>query len=151
MNPSPILIYAAWAALAGATVPVMASLNGTLGRSIGAPFHAAVFSVAVAFAGVALTLLISRAPMPSIAAMGAAPKLAWFGGLGMAFYALTVTFLAPRFGIGNVVICVVVAQLVVSSLIDQFGLFGAPVHPIEMKRAGGLVLLAIGAGLVALK
>ena len=45
----------------------------------------------------------------------------------------------------------VVAQLVMSSTIDQFGLFGAPIHTIDLKRAGGLLLLAGGAALVAMK
>jgi uncharacterized membrane protein YdcZ (DUF606 family) len=38
-----------------------------------------------------------------------------------------------------------------SSLIDQFGLFGAPVHVVDLKRAAGLLLLAGGATLVAIK
>jgi uncharacterized membrane protein YdcZ (DUF606 family) len=47
--------------------------------------------------------------------------------------------------------CVVIAQLVMSTLIDQFGLFGAPVHVVDLKRAAGLALLGCGAALVALR
>jgi transporter family-2 protein len=146
-----MIIYALWAALAGALIPVMASFNGTLGRTTGAPFHAALISVAVAFAGVAATLAIARPAMPTMAALAAAPKYAFFGGVAMGFYALTVTFITPRFGVGNVVICVVVAQLVMSSAIDHFGLFGAPVNLMDLRRAAGLALLAAGAALVAIR
>jgi transporter family-2 protein len=151
MNASTLIVYALWSAVAGALIPVMASFNGTLGRTTGAPFHAAVIAVGVAFAVALATLLVSRAPTPSLEQLGAAPKFAYFGGIAMAFYALTVTFVTPKFGVGNVVICVVVAQLIMSSLIDQFGLFGAPVYAIYLKRAAGLGLLAVGAALVALR
>lgn len=145
------VIYALWAALAGALIPVMASLNGTLGRTTGAPYHAALVSVALAFATVLTTLLVVRPAMPTMAALASAPKIAFFGGIAMAFYALTATFLTPKFGVGNLVICVVVAQLVMSSAIDQFGLFGAPVHLMDLRRAAGLGLLAVGAVLVAIR
>ena len=65
--------------------------------------------------------------------------------------ALPPVLVSATLGVGNVVMCVVVAQLVMSSLIDQFGLFGAPVYAIDLKRAAGLVLLAGGAALVAIK
>lgn len=145
------IVYALWAAVAGAAIPVMASLNGTLGRTTGAPFYAALISVGVAFLGLAATLLVARPAMPSAAALSAAPKIAFFGGLAMAFYSLTVTFVTPKFGVGNVVMCVVVAQLIMASLIDQFGLFGAPMHPVDLKRMLGLALLGGGAALVAMK
>jgi uncharacterized membrane protein YdcZ (DUF606 family) len=38
-----------------------------------------------------------------------------------------------------------------STLIDQFGLFGAPVFPVDLKRICGLALLAGGAALVAIR
>ena len=151
MKAETLVIYAGWAALAGALIPVMAALQGTMGRSLQSPFHAALIAVGIAFVAVGIVVAVIRPPMPAGALFANAPKLAYFGGIAMAFYATTVTFLTPKFGVGNVVMCVVVAQLVMSSLIDQFGLFGAPVHMVDLKRAAGLVLLAGGAALVAIK
>ena len=151
MKADMLVIYASWAALAGALIPVMAALQGTMGRSLQSPFHAALIGVGIAFVAVGIVFAVMRPAMPSGDLFAAVPKVAWFGGLAMAFYALTVTFLTPKFGVGNVVMCVVVAQLVMSSLIDQFGLFGAPVHMIDIKRGLGLALLAGGAALVAVK
>jgi bacterial/archaeal transporter family-2 protein len=146
-----IAVYAAWAALSGALIPVMAALNGTLGRSIGSPIHASLVAVLLATLAVGLLLLAVRPTAPASEAIRTAPPIAWFGGLAMAFYALSATFLTPRFGVGNFVMCVVLAQLVMSSLIDQFGWFGAPMHPIDLKRAAGLALLGAGAVLVAVR
>jgi transporter family-2 protein len=151
MKVETLVLYAGWAALAGALIPVMAALQGTMGRSLQSPFHAALIGVGIAFFAVGLVFAIARPEMPAGNLFAAAPKLAWFAGLAMAFYALTVTFLTPKFGVGNVVICVVVAQLVMSSVIDQFGLFGAPVYTVDLRRAAGLALLAGGAALVAMK
>ena len=145
------LLYIAWSALAGALIPVMAATNGTLGRLIGNPSYASLVAVLVATAGVALVLLATRPAAPNSAAIASAPLWSWFGGLAIGFYAISATFVSPRFGVGNFIMCVVVAQLVMSSLIDQFGLFGATQHLIDVKRGVGLAALAIGAALVAMK
>ena len=151
MKADTLVFYAGWAALAGALIPVMAALQGTMGRSLQSPFHAALIGVGIAFLAVGITFAVMRPAMPSADLFASVPRIAWLAGLAMAFYALTVTFLTPKFGVGNIVMCVVVAQLIMSSVIDQFGLFGAPVYTIDLKRAAGLALLAGGAALVAIK
>ncbi|MBI1339179.1 EamA-like transporter family protein [bacterium] len=145
MSGGTLAGYIACAALAGALIPVLAALNGTLGRSIGSPLHAAQISVIVAALGVAASMILLRPTTPAASAFAGAPPIAYFGGLAMGFYAVSAAWLAPRFGVGNLVICVVGAQLVMSACIDQFGLFGAPVHPVDLKRAAGLALVAAGA------
>ena len=152
MSMNSLAFYAVWAAVAGALIPVMAAMQGTLGRTIQSPLHASFIAVGMACLG-------RRAGAGGVQAGDASreparvsvPPYAWFGGLAMGFYALSATFVTPSFGVGNFVMCVVVAQLVMATAIDQFGLFGAPVHAIDLKRAAGLALLAGGASLVALK
>lgn len=151
MTLNNLIFFSAWSALAGGLIPVMAAMNGTLGRTIASPIHASLILCFAGTLGVIAVLIAFRPAMPAAESFAKVPPFAWFGGIGMMFYALSATFLAPRFGVGNFVICVVVAQLVASSLIDQFGLFGAPVQPLGIKRLIGLGVLAVGAGLVALK
>jgi transporter family-2 protein len=151
MTMNSMLAYAAWAALAGALIPVMAALQGTLGRTLQSPLHASLIAVGMSFLAVGLVFAAFRPALPASALIAAVPPFAWAGGMAMAFYAISATFLAPRFGVGNFVMCVVVAQLAMSTLIDQFGLFGAPIHTIDLKRVAGLMMLGIGATLVALR
>lgn len=151
MQMNNIALYAGWAALAGALIPVMAALQGTLGRTIASPLHASLIAVGVSFIGVGCVVALFRPALPAANLFAAVPPVAWVGGLAMAFYATSATFVTPNFGVGNFIMCVVVAQLVMSTLIDQFGLFGAPVHAIDLKRAAGLALLAGGAALVAIR
>ncbi len=151
MSVNTLAMYAMWAALAGGLIPVLAATNGALGRAWGSSIHASLMAVGLGVLSLAVLLAVVRPAAPSVDAIRSAPVIAYAGGFIMAFYAISATIVAPRFGVGNFVICVVVAQLVVSSLIDQFGLFGAPVHQVDLKRAGGLLLLGVGAVLVALK
>lgn len=148
---SNLVFLAAWSAIAGALIPVLAANNGALGRAWGAPVHSTLAVVGLAFVAVAVVYAVLRPAGPTMDAMRAAPLIAYSGGLIMAFYALSATFVPPLFGVGNFVMCVVIAQLVMATIIDQFGLFGAPVYQVDVKRAAGLVLLGVGAALVAVK
>jgi transporter family-2 protein len=66
----------------------------------------------------------------------------------MAFYLLTITWVAPRFGVGNAVFCVLLGQMVAASLIDHFGLFGAREVPVTMTRLFGILTMAGGLALI---
>ena len=59
------------------------------------------------------------------------PKYLLLGGFLVAFYVLSVTWIAPRFGVGNAVFCVLLGQMLAASVIDHFGLFGAVARPLS--------------------
>jgi transporter family-2 protein len=136
--------YALWAALAGAFIPVMAVLNARLGRALGEPLHACVvlFAVALVAAGGASLIVTGRLPNPT-ALLGAAP-ITFAGGLIVAFYVVSVTLLAPRFGVGNVILFAMCAQIMVSAAVDHFGLFGVAVRPLNLARVAGILILLAG-------
>jgi transporter family-2 protein len=57
---------------------------------------------------------------------------------------LSVTFIAPHFGVGNAIVVVVFGQLISAAVIDHFGLVGAPIAPLSLMRAAGLSFMALG-------
>jgi transporter family-2 protein len=133
--------------LAGMGIPMLAALNSQLGARIGAPVVAAVVLTLVAFAAVLMALLATGQG----AALGRLVGQPWhlfMAGLFMAFYVLSVTWVAPRFGVGNAVFCVLLGQMVSTGMIDHFGLFGARLNPITLKRALGILTMAGGLLLV---
>ncbi len=140
----PFVRNAVWAALAGAFIPVMAVLNARLGRSLAEPLHASVvlFAVALLAAGAVSLILTGRLPSPT--AVLAAPPLTFAGGAIVAFYVISVTLLAPRFGVGNVILFVMTAQILTAATIDHFALFGAPRRPVGVLRLTGLGILLAG-------
>lgn len=138
----PTTLYAFVMLLAGVAVPLLAALNAALGVRLGSPVAAAAILFSVAFMASLLVLVING---PSaVLGVTKVPKHLLLGGVLIAFYVLSITFIAPRFGVGNAVFFVLLGQLISAALIDQFGLFGNPVSPLSMTRAAGIGLMAAG-------
>jgi transporter family-2 protein len=149
MTVAETLRYAAIMLTAGIGIPVLAALNAQLGQRIASPPAAAAFLFAVALlaASVAMLLTTGAAPLRAVLPQ---PKHLWLGGLLVAFYVLSITWVAPRFGVGNAVFCVLLGQLLSAAAIDQFGLLGAAMRDLTAARIGGIALMAVGL-LLALK
>lgn len=138
-----MLRYAAVMVLAGIGVPIMASLNAQLGARIGSPGVAAIILFVVGLIAATILVLATTGLAPLARVPGQPPYLL-LGGLLVVFYVFTVTAIAPRFGIGNAIFCVLIGQLMSAAAIDHFGLIGAPARPLDAMRIAGLVLMAVG-------
>jgi len=142
--------YALIMLLAGIGIPIMAALNAGLGGKLQSPALAAtiLFFVAAA-ASLLFLLLISGVPASLSAPL--TPFYFYLGGLFVVFYVLSVTWIAPQFGIGNAVAFVLLGQLLSMATIDQFGLMGAQQTSLTLPRLIGLVFMALGVFLVVRK
>jgi transporter family-2 protein len=129
--------YALIMLAAGIGISVLAALNAQLGNRIGSPVAAATILFAVAFFITTLVLLLTSGAI-SLASALAQPLHLFLGGFLVAFYVLSVTWIAPRFGVGNAIFCVLLGQMIAASVIDQFGLFGAIARPISLARGSGI-------------
>jgi transporter family-2 protein len=96
----------------------------------------------------ALTVLVLTGSASALAAVLRQPGHLFLAGLLMCFYAVSVTFVAPRFGVGNAIFFVLLGQMISAAAIDQFGLFGALVRPLTMLRLGGIGLMVAGLFLI---
>ncbi len=65
-------------------------------------------------------------------------------GLIVALYVLTITFLAPRLGVGTAVALIVTGQVLDALLIDHFGLLRSLTFPLTAARLAGAVLMIAG-------
>lgn len=127
---------------AGIGIPVLAALNAALGRSIGAPAVAA--SVLFGVALLASVIAALATDPGAINRLGSAPKYTFLAGLLIAFYVLSITWIAPVIGVGNAIFLVLIGQLISAAVIDHFGLFGAQVTLLTGPRLLGIGLMAIG-------
>ena len=134
--------YAITMLFAGIGIPILAALNAALGKFIGSPIAAATILFSVAFLSTSILLLATGPAIIQNAAN--APKHLFLAGLLVAFYVLSITFIAPKFGVGNAVFFVLLGQLISASLIDHFGLFGASVSPLSLVRSLGISVMALG-------
>ena len=138
------LAYAALAAASGLLIPVMAALNGGLGRLFGNPVWAAALLLLVSAIAAFLFALVSRVPLPGWPVLAGAPRPMYAAGLVVTFYVFTVTYLAPRFGVANTIMFVLLAQLVSAAAIDRLGLFGVPARELSPIRIIGLATMLAG-------
>jgi len=136
-------VFAAVMLLTGIGIPILAALNAGLGIRLGHPMAASVilFGVAllIAIAGAAATGALGH-----LRPTGDVPFHFYLGGIFVAFYVIAVTFIAPRFGVGNAIFFVLVGQLISAATIDHFGLFGAMRSVIDAKRVAGIALMIAG-------
>ena len=136
--------YFIWALLAGAFIPLIGILNARVGRALGEPIYATVI---VFFVAILLALLVSVVFGKSSLTTQNLQNLSPFdfgAGLIVAFYVISATVLAPKIGVANFIVMAVSSQILFSLMIDHFGLFGAPVKPINMAQLFGAIMLLIG-------
>jgi bacterial/archaeal transporter family-2 protein len=133
------------ALVAGALIPVQAAANAALSKSIrgNVPFAALTLFVVAGVATV-LALLVARAPTPTVDSLRAAPWWSYLGGLIVAFYVFSITFLAPRIGVGTAISLIVTGQILAALAIDHFGLLRSLTFPLTPVRLLGAVLMGIG-------
>ncbi|MGA2777226.1 MAG: DMT family transporter [Steroidobacteraceae bacterium] len=138
------MTYAAWAFAAGALIPLMAILNGGLARAAGGTIQATVLLFATGLLASIALAISTAAHIPNLQALVRIAPAHYAGGLIVGFYILSITFLAPRFGVGNAILFAVTAQLLTSAVIDHFALAGAALRPITLVRAAGLIIVVGG-------
>jgi transporter family-2 protein len=129
----------------GALIPVQAASNAALSRSVGGnvPF-AAMTLFLVAAAATAVTVLAAGQGAPSWPDLRHAPWWSYCGGVIVAFYVFTITFLSPRLGVGTAIALVVTGQVVSALAIDHYGLLRSLTVALTPTRVTGAVLMVIG-------
>ena len=92
---------------AGVGVPILAALNAALGQFLGSPVAAVTILLFVAFFTTIIIFFTSSGF--SIDKLVDAPRHLFLGGLFMVFYILSITSIAPNFGVGNAIFFVLLA------------------------------------------
>jgi transporter family-2 protein len=137
-----------FAIAAGSANPAQAGANAQLNKGLGSPVWATLFVYAIGLAGVLILQSVLREAIPSFAS----PALhwwAWTGGLisiGSTVAGLT---LAQRMGSGVFTGLSLTASLLMSVVLDQFGLMGFRTHTASALRITGAGLMVIGIWLIA--
>jgi transporter family-2 protein len=126
----------------GMGIPITAALNAVLGTHLASPVAASAILFGIGF--VLTALVLAFVGLPQGTAFSAVPLWSYAAALGVVFYVLSVTWSAPRIGVGNAIFFVLLGQLIAAATIDHFGLFGALKTTLTAKRAMGLLVMALG-------
>ncbi|MCJ8294227.1 MAG: DMT family transporter [Colwellia sp.] len=137
------IFYALLMCVAGVGIPIMAALNGNLGAKLHSPALATTILFIVGGV-VSLAYLLLSGGMPKPPIKEPIPMYFYFGGLFVIFYILSMTWVAPKFGVGNAISMVLLGQLMSMVVIDHYGLWGALKQTMSMQRLVGLAFMILG-------
>ncbi len=132
------------AVMAGGVLPLQASLNVNLGKTVNQPVFAAFVSFFIGTVGLLIYLFAINFNFSSTHQTFQAHWSVWLAGLLGAFYVTAVIVLTPRIGTTLTFGLIISGQMLISLIIDQFGFMGATVHPINWQRIMGVFLLIGG-------
>lgn len=133
---------------AGVMMPTQAAINNKLAQAVESPVLAAFISFAVGTAALFLYILATGVPLANLALAKNAPLVAWTGGLlGAFFVAATVTVVA-RLDVALTFSLIIAGQMLITLVIDHFGLLGVEVKEINLPRLLGVTLITIGVILI---
>ena len=95
-----------------------------------------------------LLLVMLNPPLPSLAQIKQTPAIYFSGGVYGVIFVTTILMLAPRIGIANTLVATIIGQLIISVILDHFGVFGLLRHPVNGFRLLGCVGLMISLYLI---
>ena len=129
-------------------MPTQAATNNRMAEAVGSPVIAALISFLIGTVALFVYALASGGTMTSLAAARNAPPVAWLGGLLGAFFVTATVALLPRLGVALTFSVIIAGQMVVTLVLDHFGLLGVPVKEISFARIGGMLLITAGVILI---
>jgi transporter family-2 protein len=141
-------LYILLALAAGAMMPTQAATNNKMAVVVDSPILSAFISFFVGTVALFVYVLVSGAPLANIASAKEAPAVAWIGGLLGAFFVTAAVTLVPRLGVAMTFSLIIAGQMIVTLVIDHFGLLGVPVKEVSLARIAGIVLIAAGVVLI---
>lgn len=132
----------------GAVLPTQVAVNSKLAGAVNSAIISAFISFLVGTVALLAYIVITGIPLANAAAARNAPPIAWTGGLLGAFYVAVSIILLPKLGVALTISLVIAGQMLMSLLIDHFGLFGLPEKAISLPRVAGAILIILGAVLI---
>ena len=146
---SSIYLYLLLALVAGAMMPTQAATNNKMAVFLNdSPILAAFISFFVGTIALFIYAIASGSSLGNLALAKNATPVAWVGGLLGAFFVTATVTLVPRLGVAMTFSLIIAGQMIVTLVIDHFGLLGVPLKEINFARIGGILLITVGVVLI---
>ena len=146
-------ISAAWLypviLIAGALQAWGPPINGALRKALENPWLASIVSFVPIVAFLLVLLFCQPRPLPTAEGIRGMPWWAPLGGLIGAFAVVAGLLFVDRIGAGPFAGLTITANILMSLVIDQYGLFGMPHQSLNCPRAIGGALIVSGIALIA--
>jgi len=135
-----LLMLAAGAAIAGQSL-----FSGTLGARVGVMESTFIIHLGGLLLA-ALILLFMRGG--NLGAWRAVPWYVYLGGFLGVLIVAAYSFAVPKIGLASSITLAIVAQLVISAVLDHYGILGAAQQSLSWSRGFGIVVLLAGTWLI---
>ena len=151
MKKSGKLFWQILALMSGFCLAIQPAVNGHLGIGISSGIQAALISFLIGtILLIAINVILKQMRNVKKAFQKKAPWWFYMGGFLGALYVFFALVITPEIGTGAFVIFVLIGQMIVSLLIDNYGLLRSRVRKVSMIQIIGLIVMLIGAGIVKL-
>ena len=128
----------------GIAMAFQTAINSQLREYLHSPLQAALLSFAVGTVVLSVLVFFQSAEKPSLAELSHIPWLLWIGGC-LGVYAISMSiYTAPKLGFLTFSGLVIFGQILISMLIDHFGVLGTQQTPINWQRLLGGIIIFIG-------
>lgn len=132
------------AAVAGIAVALQGQFMGIMESKLGV-WESVFFTYGLGGLVIALIMLVRGG---NFAELRSVPPYAFTAGLLGLVIVGSITYVVPRLGLIAGFAVILLAQYALAAAIDQFGLFGATIRPVEVGRLVGLLVMGVGVWLV---
>jgi bacterial/archaeal transporter family-2 protein len=124
-------------------------MNGALRGALTNPWLASVISFLPVIFVLAIVVLCIPRPLPTAEGISNMPWWAPLGGLIGSFAVIAGLLFVDKVGAAVFGGLTITANLIMSLLIDNWGLFGMPVHSLSIWRVLGCALMVAGISLIS--
>ena len=144
-------LFIGLAMLAGLSNPIQSAANAALNKTLGNPLLAACVIYAVALAALLLCGAIAGLPFRGAGArFGGIPWWAYAGGLCNLIFVLAGATATQKIGSAAFTVTTLVTAVILSIILDKYGLLGLPMREATWPRLIGAALAIGGVTMVSL-
>ena len=137
-------IYLGMAFVAGSLLSIQAAVNSQLGKTLGQqPLMAAFVSFLIGTIFL-FVIVMAKGQIGSLALMPQQAWWKWTGGLMGAFLVCSSIIVAPKVGVANMLLFIIIGQLLAGLIIDHYGLLNMPIKPIDVSKIVGILVMIVG-------
>lgn len=128
----------------GIAITFQTAINSQLREYLYSPLQAALLSFLVGTIALAVLVFFQPVEKPNLEMLNQIPWFLWLGGF-LGVYAISFSiYTAPKLGFLTLSGLIIFGQIVMSMIIDQFGLLGTEKTPINWQRLLGGVVIFTG-------
>lgn len=144
----PNWIFFLLALLAGVALPTQAAINNKLATAVQQPVLSALVSFLVGTVALLAYCLVTNVPLRAVMAAKNVSAVAWTGGLLGAYIVTATIILVPRMGVALTFSLIISGQMLVTLVLDHYGLLGVPIRSVNIPRVLGVLLIITGVILI---